>query len=93
MTASYNSFLQKLRARFPEAHLVALRPFGGPYMDAIRRAVMVRQGAGDKQVTFVDTTGWVTGPEDFRDGIHPNASGNLKAAWHLADALSSLLGQ
>ncbi len=91
MAASYASFVGKLRAKFPQAQIVALRPFGGPYEDAIRTAVGMLNTAGDSHVSFVDTTGWLTKPEDFRDGIHPNAPGNLKAAWHLANALSPLL--
>ncbi len=91
MTASYVSFAQKLRARFPQTPIVALRPFGGPYADAIRTAVAARNAAGDRRVYFVDTTGWLIKPDDFRDGVHPNATGNLKAAWHLANALSPLL--
>ena len=91
MTASYVGFVQKLRAHFPKAQIVALRPFGGPYEAAIRQAVVTLNTAGDKKIHFVDTTGWLTKPGDFRDGIHPNGVGNLKAAWHLANALAPLL--
>ena len=90
-TASYVGFIRKLRSRFPKAQIVALRPFGGPYEDAIRRAVTTLNAAGDKNVHFVDTTGWLTKPGDFRDGVHPNGVGNLKAAWRLANALFPLL--
>ncbi len=90
-TDSYIRFVQKLRARFPQAQIVALRSFGGPYEDALRKVVATVNTAGDKNVHFVDTTGWLTKPGDFRDNIHPNAVGNLKAAWHLANALSPLL--
>ena len=46
MTASYVPFVQKLRARFPRTQIVALRPFGGPFEAAIRRAVETLHAAG-----------------------------------------------
>lgn len=91
MTASYVGFVRKLRAKFPQAQIVALRPFGGPYADAIRHAVQTLAAAGDERVHYVDTTGWLE-KNDFRDGIHPNAGGNLKVTRRLAPLLRPLLG-
>jgi len=89
MTASYVSFVRKLRARFPRARIVALRPFGGPYAAAVRAAVETLR-AGDGQVSFLDTTGWLD-KADFVDGIHPTESGHRKVATRLAPFLKPLL--
>ena len=92
LTASYLSFVRNIRAKFPQTQIVALRPFSGAYADAERKAVETLNAGGDQKVRFVDTTGWLDKEkEDFLDNIHPNASGSLKAAWHLANVLSPLL--
>lgn len=90
MTASYVQFVQKIRAKLPNAQIVALRPFGGPYENAIRRAVNTLTAAGDTRVHFVDTTGWLEKP-DFVDGIHPTQAGHAKVAARLAPLLKPLL--
>ena len=90
LTASYVRFAGRLRARFPAARIVALRPFGGPYAAAIRRAVDTLNAGGDAGVVYVDTTGWLDKP-DFVDGVHPSESGHRKAAARLTAALRPLL--
>lgn len=92
MTASYVGFVRKLRAKFPRAPVVALRPFGGPYEAAIRRAVETLNAAGDDRVQLMDTTGWLD-KADFVDGIHPTEAGHQKVARRLAFLLKPLLGR
>jgi lysophospholipase L1-like esterase len=88
-TDSYIAFVRNIRAKFPVAPIVMMRPYGGPYeMEIAAAAATLRQG--DPKVHYVDTTGWLES-EDFIDGIHPNASGHLKAARQLANALAPLL--
>lgn len=87
-TASYVSFVQKLRTKFPKTLILAMRPFGGPYEKSVRQAVETLTAKGDKEVRYVDTTGWLS-PDDYRDGVHPNWTGNLKAASHLAPLLEA----
>jgi lysophospholipase L1-like esterase len=88
-TDSYIAFVRNIRAKFPAAPIVMMRTYGGPYeMEIAAAAATLRQG--DPTVHYVDTTGWL-GSEDFLDGIHPNASGHLKAARQLANALAPLL--
>jgi len=91
MTASYTDFLTKIRSRFPKAHIAAMRTFGGPYETSIRQAVAARNSAGDPNVHYIDTTGWLK-KEDFRDGIHPNDAGNIKVGHRLSPLLRPLLG-
>ena len=90
MTASYASFVRRLRAKFPRAQIVALRPFGGPYEAAIRRAVEALNRTGDVRVHFMNTTGWLN-PADFVDGTHPTEAGHRKVAQRLAPLLKPLL--
>lgn len=90
MTTSYMSFVRNIRAKFPLAHIVAMRPFGGPYAQAERKAIEALAAAGDARVHYIDTTGWLA-KDDFLDGIHPNADGSLKAAWRVASAIWPLM--
>ncbi len=90
MTTSMTSFIRSLRARFAQAQIVVLRPFGGPFEQAERKAVESLRARGDKRVSFVDTSGWLE-KEDFKDGIHPNELGNLKVTRRLAPMLKVML--
>ena len=92
MTASYVGFVHKLRAKFPGTQIVALRPFGGPYEAAIRRAVEVLNTDGDASVHFLDTTGWLD-KADFVDGVHPTEAGHRKVAQRLAPLLKPMLAK
>lgn len=92
LTASYLGFVQKIRAKFPLAQIVAMRPFSGAYEQAERKAVDTLIADGDTRLHFVDTTGWLHKEnDDFADNIHPNANGSLKAGWRLANVLEPLL--
>jgi len=83
---AYARYLQVIRAAYPQAHIAAVRPFGGYHADDILAEVTARQAAGDRRIFYVDTTGWL-GPADYTDGVHPNAAGGAKAAERLAEAL------
>ena len=91
MLASYAGFVLHLRAAFPKAQIVALRPFGGPYEKPIRQAIADLVSQGSHQVRYVDTTGWLEAG-DYGDGIHPNATGMSKVMQRLMPALKPLLG-
>lgn len=90
MTASYRDFVQKLRTHFPHTEIAALRPFGGAYAAAEKTAVQGLVDAGDANLIFIDTTGWLA-RGDFLDGIHPNYDGSVKAGRLLANALGPFL--
>jgi lysophospholipase L1-like esterase len=87
---SVAGFLSAIRAKLPRAELVAMRPFGGFQVGGVRQAVDELAKAGDKQVHYVDTTGWLE-KADFSDGIHPTIEGHAKAAKRLAEALKPYL--
>jgi lysophospholipase L1-like esterase len=85
--ATYTTFLQDLRARYPSAWLFAVRPFGGFKAVPTLAAVNARISAGDTRLAYVDTTGWVTvGTSDYspNDTLHPSDSGHVKIANRLA---------
>ncbi|PTL75579.1 AbfB domain-containing protein [Vitiosangium sp. GDMCC 1.1324] len=82
---TYTTFLQDVRAKYPNAVLFALRPFGGFKAVPTLNAVKARIAAGDTKLYYVDTTGWVTvGTSDFTDSLHPSDSGHVKIARLLA---------
>ena len=91
MQASYTRFLTDIRAKLPKAQIVALRPFGGGYADAVQKSVAARNAVDAFRVHYIDTTGWLDNPADFVDGIHPNNFGDHKAAARLAPLLKPLL--
>lgn len=85
----YGSFLALIRAAYPNAKLVALRPLVGDFGSEISAQVAARKAGGDAKVYYVDTAGW-TASADFTDGIHPNQAGSVKIADKLAAALQAL---
>jgi lysophospholipase L1-like esterase/plastocyanin len=88
--ATYTTFLQNVRAKYPAAQIFVLRTFGGYKAVPTSAAVDTRIAAGDTKVHFVDTTGWLTaGSSDFSDSLHPSVSGNIKAADRLTAVLSA----
>lgn len=89
--SNYIKFVRNLRARFPLAEIVAIGPFSGNHAEDVSQAVL-QLNKDDKRVHFVETKGWLR-PDDFKDHIHPNATGNLKVAWRVATILSPLLAQ
>ena len=87
--ASYANFISAVRARYPAAVIVAMRPFGGALADGVKSAVAEVNAAGDKNVHYVDTTGWLEN-SDYSDGIHPTRDGHAKVALRLKPALADL---
>ena len=86
---AYSTFLATIRAAYPAAKIVAMRPFGGAHANEIGAAVSARNSAGDGRVYYVDTTGWLA-TADFTDGTHPNEQGSGKAATQLTASLRSI---
>jgi lysophospholipase L1-like esterase len=80
---AYDRYLGVVRAGYPEAHVFALRPFGGFHGDDIRELVEARVAAGDARLHYVDTTGWVESGSDTTDSVHPNLEGHRRAAERL----------
>ncbi|GIM88657.1 cellulose binding domain-containing protein [Paractinoplanes toevensis] len=89
--AKYITFLTRIRAKFPNAKLFAMRTFIGRYAAETQAAVQARNSAGDAAVFYVDTTGWL--PSDgLSDSVHPNDKGHQAITDKLAPVLSAKLG-
>jgi lysophospholipase L1-like esterase len=86
----YLAFLTEVRAAYPNAKIVALRPFVGAFGTEIKAQVKARTDGGDAKVYYVDTDGW-TAPADFTDGVHPNQAGSVKIEGKLVTALQPIL--
>lgn len=86
--AKYVTFLTKIRAKFPNTKILALRTFIGRYAAETQAAVQARNSAGDPNVFYVDTTGWL--PADgLSDSVHPNDKGHQAIADKLAPIISA----
>lgn len=93
VTAGYIALLRNVRARYPNATIIALEPFGlggavigtGP---AIASAVAT---TGDRRTHYVRTRGWLN-PSGFTEGLHPNASGHRDAARRLTSTITEFTG-
>jgi len=57
---NYVAFLQNIRAKFPSATILALRPVYGYYANEISNAINQVHNAGDQNVRCIDTTGWIS---------------------------------
>jgi lysophospholipase L1-like esterase len=83
---AYATYLARIRKAYPQAKILALRPFAGTHADDIRAEVDARKDSGDKRIRFIDTTGWLN-RDDFTDGVHPNAGAGPK----VADKMSKII--
>ncbi|WP_433131229.1 cellulose binding domain-containing protein [Micromonospora sp. CA-240977] len=88
--ATYTTFLTRIRARFPNAKLFAMRTFIGRYAAETEAAVRARNAAGDANVFYVDTTGWLPSG-GLSDSVHPNDAGHQAITDRLAPVLSARL--
>jgi lysophospholipase L1-like esterase len=86
---AYATYLKTIRTGYPQAKIAALRPFNGAHAADIKAEVDARRAAGDSQVSYVDTTGWLANG-DYTDGVHPNEQGSQKAAAALVTAIKSI---
>jgi hypothetical protein len=89
--AGYAAYLRLIRAAYPNASIVALRPFNGAHAGDIEAEVTARAAGGDSKIFFVDTTGWINASTDTTDGLHPNAEGHMKVTALLVGELSKHL--
>ncbi|MFG1838977.1 cellulose binding domain-containing protein [Micromonospora sp. NPDC049175] len=88
--ATYTTFLTRIRARFPNAKLFAMRTFIGRYAAETEAAVRARNAAGDAEVFYLDTTGWLPSG-GLSDSVHPNDAGHQAITDRLAPILSARL--
>jgi hypothetical protein len=79
----YARYLALIRKAYPNAKIVALRPFCGAQESSIKAVVSACNTAGDSNVYYIDTTGWYSG------SLHPNAPDSAALAEKLVKALKT----
>ena len=89
--SDYITFLQKVRTVYPHAIILVLRTFKGLKATPTQAAVQAINSAGDSNVHYIDTTGWLTS-SDFNDSAHPSDEGHMKVARILGPIIASYLG-
>ncbi|ATE55843.1 SGNH/GDSL hydrolase family protein [Actinosynnema pretiosum] len=83
--AGYTTLLRRVREKYPNAVVFALRVFRGRYVAETQAAVAA---VGDPRIRFVDTTGWIVESTDTVDNVHPNDAGHRKVADRLTPLIS-----
>jgi lysophospholipase L1-like esterase len=91
--SAYTAFLRDIRARYPNAVLFVMETFKRRYLAETRAAVTARNTAGDANVRFINTEGWLTVGTDYTDTDgHPNDAGHIKVANRLAPIIAPAIG-
>jgi lysophospholipase L1-like esterase len=91
--STYTAFLAALRAKYPGAALFAMETFKRRYVAETKAAVAARNAAGDANVYFINTEGWLIDNVDYADGTgHPNDAGQVKVANDLAPIIAPKIG-
>lgn len=88
--AGYAAFLRTIRSRYPSAAIFALRTFSGRYAAETSAAVTTVAAAGDHNVYYVDTSGWLPA-SGLSDSVHPNDAGHAAIAERLAPIIAARL--
>ena len=87
----YVAFLRTVRSKYPNAVIFAMRTFSGRYPSETQAAVQTVNNGGDRNVYYVDTTGWITSSL-LSDSVHPNDAGHRAVAARLAPIIAAKLG-
>lgn len=87
---AFATYLGILRQGYPQAKIAVLRTFGGYREADIAAEVAARIAAGDTNMFYIDTTGWLT-DADYTEGLHPNLQGTAKIVALLVPALKKLM--
>ena len=88
--ATHLKFFRDLRAAHPNATLYAFQSFRMRYVAELKATVKAMNDAGDRNVHYIPTEGWLTAA-DYVDGGHPNEQGNAKIATRLLPILRANL--
>ncbi|MFI7635892.1 GDSL-type esterase/lipase family protein [Nonomuraea sp. NPDC049400] len=88
--SSYVGLLRTIRGKYPKAAILALKTFRGRYVPETQAAVQTVNNAGDRNVFFVNTDGWVP-PDGLSDAVHPNDIGHRAIAAKLAPIVAAHL--
>ncbi|MFI5896508.1 GDSL-type esterase/lipase family protein [Actinoplanes sp. NPDC051513] len=86
----YVHLLEEVRAKYPYAKVFALQTLCKRFGAQTQAAVQTRNAAGDANVFYVPTEGWLTST-DYTDGTHPTDAGHRKIADRLAPIIAAKL--
>jgi lysophospholipase L1-like esterase len=86
--SSYIDLIHTIRSKYPSAVIFAVDTFIQRYAAQTKAAVASVNGAGDSNVFYVDTKGWVTSA-DLNDSVHPSDAGHKKIAGLLAPIIKA----
>ena len=90
--STYTSFIQHIRQKYPTAAILVLETFLGEWVSPTQAAVQAVNDAGDSNVYYIDTTGWIIwNTSDYNDGAHPSDAGHAKIAQKLVPILQAHL--
>ncbi|MBA2396996.1 MAG: endoglucanase [Ktedonobacteraceae bacterium] len=87
----YRTFIQNIRAKYPHAPIFVLRTFSGYKALPTQAVVRAINAAGEKNVYYINTTGWLVPSDYISDGLHPNDNGQMKIASKLVPILRPYL--
>jgi lysophospholipase L1-like esterase len=87
----YTGLLRDIRARYPQAVILALQTFTKRYAAQTRAAVQTVTAAGDRNTFFVATDGWLPAG-GLSDNVHPNDTGHRAIAARLAPIITEKIG-
>ena len=90
--AAYTTFMRTIRAKYPHAAIFAFETLRKAYAAQTQAAVKALNAAGDSNVYFVNTEGWIGAGDYSADGGHPNDQGQMKIAKKLAPIIAKVLG-
>jgi lysophospholipase L1-like esterase len=90
--STYTAFMQNIRAKYPHAAIFVLETLRQVYVPETQAAVKARNSAGDANVYYVSTAGWLTASDYSADGGHPNDTGQMKIATNLAPIIAKAIG-
>jgi len=86
----YVAFLRTVRAKYPNAAIIALETFSKRYAAETQAAVNTQNTAGDRNIFYVNTEGWL--PSDgLSDSVHPNDKGHQAITAKLAPVIAARL--
>ncbi|MFF5288717.1 SGNH/GDSL hydrolase family protein [Paractinoplanes globisporus] len=86
----YVHLLEEVRAKYPSAKIFAMQTFCKRFGAQTQAAVQTRNAAGDANVFYVPTEGWLAAA-DYTDGTHPTDAGHRKVADRLAPIIAAKL--
>ncbi len=88
---AYTTFLENVRAYYPDATVFAMSPFNGSHRNEISEIVSAINSIGDAKVIYIDTSDWIDVATETTDGTHPTIAAQEKISYNLATSVQKYL--